>query len=68
MHEVAVRTARSSGLTRLRLAFDVSSMRSGEPAVVLHSGVQVRSPLAVLQQFNLIILKHEMRRVMHAML
>ncbi len=48
MQEVAVRTARSSGLTRIHLAFDVSSMRNGEPAVVLHSGVQVRHSISLL--------------------
>ena len=57
MHEVAVRTARSSGLTRLRLAFDVNSMRSGEPSVVLHSGVQVRSPIYGFSDLELVKLQ-----------
>lgn len=42
MHDVAVCTARASGLTRTHLAFSVSSMRTVEPTVTLHSGVQVR--------------------------
>ncbi len=43
MQDVAVRTARASGLTRTHLAFSVSSMCTGEPTVLLHSGVQVRT-------------------------
>lgn len=42
MQDVAVRTARASGMTRTHLAFSLSSMRTGEPIVMLHSGVQVR--------------------------
>lgn len=43
IQDVSVRTARASGLMKTSLAFDVSTTRTGEPAVVLHSGVQVSS-------------------------